>query len=275
MYNFILNNGVQIPAIGLGTFPMKGDELVSAVNSAADIGYRAFDTASAYKNTEELGKALKQKFRNREDYFVTTKLSNSQQRKLDVREALTTSLKYLNLEYVDLYLMHWPNPDTYLECYNQMEKVYKEGLVRAIGVCNFHEHHLERLMKNSEIVPSINQFELHPMLTQKPLVKYCKAHGIQVTAYTPFARMSSELINNEQLVKIANKYKKDTTQIILRWNYQNQIISIPKSSNYERQKSNFFIYDFEISDTDIKLIDDINRNFRVRHDPDNCNFECL
>lgn len=275
MNSFELNNGVKIPAIGLGTFPMRNDELRNAVKSAASVGYNSFDTASAYRNAEDLCVSLKENFTNREDFFITTKLSNTHQRTLDVRTALTTSLKLLGLDYVDLYLMHWPNSETYLECYSQMESLYKEGLTRAIGVCNFHEHHLNILLSNSSIVPGVNQIELHPLLSQEPLVEYCTAKGIIISSYSPFARMHEDLINNDTLIKLALKYNKKVTQIIMRWNFQKGYIAIPKSSNIQRQRENIDIFNFELCQEDMILIDSINRNFRVRHNPDNCDFNKL
>lgn len=270
-----LNNGIKLPCIGLGTYSMNNQDIVTSIDSAVKCGYRAFDTASAYKNAEGLGMAMKRNFAKREDFFISTKLSNKHQRKGNVREALKTSLSFLQLEYVDLYLMHWPNPDTYVDCYQQMEELYKEGLVRAIGVCNFHQHHLENLLKYTTVIPVINQIELHPLLTQEQLVRYCKKNRIDIMSYSPFARMNEKLIQNTIINKIAQKYNKEVTQIIIRWNYQKKYFTIPKSENAMRQKKNIDIFNFTLDNEDIDLIDSINENFRVRHNPDCCDFNHL
>jgi diketogulonate reductase-like aldo/keto reductase len=171
--------------------------------------------------------------------------------------------------------MHWPNPETFLESWKQMEELYREGLCRAIGVCNFHEHHMEELISIAEILPVVNQIELHPLLSQKPLVNYCTSKRILIEAYSPLARMHKKLINNPIMVSLSEKYNKSVVQIILRWNFQNGIIVIPKTSNKERLKHNIDIFDFNISTEDMKTIDGINKNFRVRYDPDNCDFNRL
>lgn len=275
MNDVLLNNGVKVPWIGLGTFPMKGDECKNAVISAAKAGYRLFDSAAAYRNAEVLGKTLNEVFEKREDFMLMTKLSNVQQETLNVRKALTDSLRYLGMEYVDLYLLHWPNPGTYVECYQQMEELQKEGLIRSIGVCNFHEHHMEELLKYAQIIPSVNQIELHPLLSQKNLVDFCRQKSIEIVSYSPFARMHEKLIEHEVLIELGKKYGVKVTQIILRWNYQHGYIVIPKSKNFERQMENISIQDFELDVDDMKKIDECNEDFRVRHNPDTCNFKKL
>lgn len=275
MKYFKLNNGVLMPAIGLGTFPMNNSLLVDTIHNAIEVGFNSFDTADAYKNEEYLGRGLENCLKERKDIFMTTKLSNRQQRAGDVASALNQSLKYLKLEYIDLYLMHWPNPQTFLDSWKQMEKLYKDGYCRAIGVCNFHQHHLKDLLSVAEIIPAINQIEIHPFLSQKPLIEFCKSLNIQVEAYAPLARMDLNLINNSTLVALAKKYNKTVVQIILRWNYQCGVITIPKTQNKERLKENISIFDFEISDNDINLINQLNCDYRVRHNPDNCDFSKL
>ena len=275
MQNVILNNGKEIPWIGLGTFPMKGDECEAAVRAAAKNEYRLFDSAAAYRNAESLGKALRESFSNREEYVIMTKLSNRQQRTRDVRKALTDSLRYLGMDYVDLYLLHWPNPGTYIECYQQMEELMKEGLIGSIGVCNFHEHHLKELLKYASVKPVVNQVELHPLLSQEHLVSFCQSQDIRMVSYTPFARMHPDLIENESLVKIAEKYGVKVTQVIVRWNYQHGYVVIPKSSNEIRQRENISVDTFILNDEDMKVIDECNKDFRVRHNPDTCDFEHL
>ncbi|MEI6856499.1 aldo/keto reductase [Psychrilyobacter sp.] len=269
------NNEMEMPLIGIGTWPMKGLTLLKAITYAFKSGYKKIDTASAYSNEKWIGLALKLNFKRRKDVFITTKLSNTSQRDGDIRKAFNVSLKRLGVKYVDLYLMHWPNPDTFIKSWKEMEKLYEEGLVKAIGVCNFQEHHLEELLKVAKIIPVINQVERHPLLSQKKLIEYCKNKKIIVEAYSPFARMDKKLIENETLVEISKKYNKEVTQIILRWNYQNDIPTVPKSSNKERIKQNIDILDFELKDCEMDKINLLNENYRVRHNPDNCDFTKL
>ncbi|MGA1871250.1 MAG: aldo/keto reductase [bacterium] len=250
-------------------------KLVSVVWKATRMQYCRFDTAAAYGNEEWLGRALKLCGKRRRNLFVTTKLSNSNQRSGDVRLHFKNSLSRLGLKYLDLYLMHWPNPDTYLNSWKQMELLYEEGLVRAIGVCNFHQHHLEKLFKIANVVPAINQIELHPMLSQKNLADFCERNTIKVEAYSPLARMHDKLIKNKTLASIAQKHNKSVPQVILRWNYQNGHLSVPKSSNLLRLKENISIFNFTLSNNEMFSIDQLNCNFRVRYDPDNCDFNKL
>lgn len=275
MNNIILNNGVEMPWIGLGTYPMRGEECEYAVKSAAKNGYVLFDSSASYRNAEALGKSLKESFANREEYMLMTKLSNAQQRTKDVRKALTDSLRFLGMDYVDLYLLHWPNPGTYVECYQQMEELLQEGLIRAIGVSNFHEHHLEELFKYTSVVPAVNQVELHPLLDQHELVDFCRRKGIRMVSYSPFARMNERLIFHPVLVKIAQKYGVQVTQIIVRWNYQHGYVVIPKSANAVRQLENISVAGFSLTEEEMKKIDDCNADFRVRHNPDTCDFTKL
>jgi len=270
-----LNNGIEMPMIGLGTFPMNGLKLAIIVRKAVKMGYNSFDTSPAYGNEKWLGRGIRLCGKSRAALFITTKLSNSGQRSGDIRSALQNSMSRLGIKYLDLYLMHWPNPETYLKSWKQMETLYKEGLVRAIGVCNFHEHHLESLLEIADVAPVINQVELHPLLSQANLVEFCKNSGTQITAYSPLARMNDKLIRNKVLIGIAKKYEKTVPQIVLRWDYQHQIISIPKSSNAVRLKQNISIFDFNLLEEEMDLINQLNIDFRVRYNPDNCDFSKL
>ena len=269
------NNGVEMPLIGLGTFPMNGLKLALIIRKAVKMGYRSFDTASAYGNEKWLGRGIRFFGKRRSDLFITTKLSNSSQRTGDVKAAFQNSMSRLGIKYLDLYLMHWPNPETYLKSWKQMEALYKDGLVRAIGVCNFHEHHLKSLLEIADVVPVINQVELHPLLSQANLVEFCEKCRIKTSAYSPLARMNDKLIKNKVLNEIAEKHQKTVPQIILRWDYQNKIVSIPKSSNPVRLKQNISIFDFNLSEDEMDMINQLNINFRVRHNPDNCDFSKL
>ena len=270
---FQLNNRNKIPILGLGTFANKGNILTRTIKDAIAIGYRLFDTSPAYENEKYIGNGVWKKFLRIDDverkkYFLTTKLFLNDCEKGTEYKGLKKSLKLLGTDYVDNYLLHWALPDKYVKNYKEMEKFYKDGLVKNIGVCNMEIHHLEKLMDKCEIIPAINQIEVTPMLTQKPLIEFCNLHNILVMSYTPFARMNEKLINNQILIELAKKYNKKLTQIILRWNIQQGRCVIPKTSSAERLKENFDIFDFEISSEDLRLIDSINENYRVRFHPD-------
>ena len=268
---FTLNNGREIPKLGLGTFASNGDELEKAIKTALKVGYRLFDTSLAYKNETSVGQGLWgnfwTKWIDRKKVYVTSKLFLNHC--LDNKEysGLKKTLKNLNTTYLDNYLLHWALDETYIKNYKEMEKFYKDGLVKNIGVCNMDIPRLEKLLNECDVIPAINQVEITPVFTQKPLIEFCKKHNILVMAYTPFARMHEKLFNNEILLKIAEKYNKKPTQIILKWNIQQGRSVIPKSANPQRIKDNFNIFDFNIESEDLKIIDSINENFRVRFDP--------
>ena len=270
-----LNNGVEMPVIGLGTFPMNKMPLIKTIRTAVDMGYTAFDTSSAYLNEKSVGWGIKFANKKREELFITTKISNTQQYNSNAREALKDSLKKLKLKYVDLYLIHWPVPEKYLQTWKELEALYREGLVRAIGVCNCHQHHLDKLLEVADVIPTVNQVELHPLLAQNELVAFCEKNQIQVEAYSPVARMDKKLVKNPVLLDIAKRHGKTVVQVILRWNYQRQIIPIPKSSNPERLKENISIFDFVLDENEMAQINALNENYRVRYDPDNCDFRKL
>lgn len=276
MENYTLSNGKEIPVLGFGTFPMKKMELVKAVWDGVDVGYRLFDTATAYRNELELGIAMKRYFgRKKSELFVSTKISNRQQELKNVRDSLNRSLKKLGRKYVDMYMVHWPYPGYYLDTWKQMEELYDEGLIKVLGVCNFHQHHLEELFEHCRIRPMVNQLELHPLLSQKELRDFCAKNDILVEAYSPTARMDPKLVKHPVLQSIAKEKDKNVVQVILRWNYQNHVLPIIKSSNKGRMESNFNIFDFELTPAEMANIEDINENYRVRHDPDNCDFSKL
>jgi diketogulonate reductase-like aldo/keto reductase len=268
-----LNNNLDIPVIGIGTYPLNRIALLKTVINAYSFGCRSFDTSSSYGNEKWLGLALKiLKLFRAKNIFITTKLSNSSQRNGDVRKALNDSIKKLGVKQIDLYLMHWPNPETYLDSWKQMEALYKEGLVKAIGVCNFHEHHFEKLLEIAEVIPVINQIELHPLLSQKPLREYCERKSIQIQGYSPVARMDPKLIKHPILLELSKKHKKSVPQIILKWDMQNGVITIPKSGNKQRIKENLDIFDFELTKADMIQIDSINEDYRVRYNPDSVDY---
>lgn len=271
----ILNNRVEMPLIGMGTYPLNKLRLALLIAKALKKGYRSIDTASAYGNERWVGIGQKLSGKKRSEVFISTKLSNGAQRRGDVRGALMSSLRKLGTDYVDLYLMHWPNPGTYLDSWKQMEDLYKEGFARAIGVCNFHQHHLEELFSVVEVMPAVNQIELHPLLSQYPLRLFCEQHKIQVQAYSPLARMNAKLINNPVLIELAQKYNKSVPQVIINWLYYKRVVSVPKSGNLGRLVENLKSVEFALTESDIGKIDALNEDFRVRFDPDNCDFSKL
>lgn len=174
----------------------------------------------------------------------------------------------MNIEYLDLYLMHWPYPDKFKNTWREMEKIYDEGLVRAIGVCNFCEHHFKALFQSANIIPAINQIELHPLFSQSKTVNFCKQNKIQIMSYSPLARMDKNLIENSNLIKLSKKYNKTVVQIILRWNIELDYSTITKTSTFKRIHENIDIFDFTLSDQEINLINNLNRDYRIRFDPD-------
>jgi len=263
-----LNNGIEIPSLGFGVFKVKeGDEVFRSVLEALEAGYRLIDTAAIYGNEEGVGRAIKASGLKREEIFLTTKLWNTDQGYDKAFEAFETSLKKLDTDYVDLYLIHWPGKDKFVESYKALEKLYKDNKVRAIGVCNFHIHHLEELMAETEIVPAMNQIELHPLMNQRDILDFCKEKGIQVEAWGPLMQGKGDL-EAQVFVDLGKKHKKSPAQVILRWHHQNGVLAIPKSVTPSRIRENIDIFDFELSDEDMKKIDAHNENRRLSADPD-------
>ncbi|GGE29086.1 glyoxal reductase [Pullulanibacillus camelliae] len=263
----VLNNGVEMPIFGLGVYKVEeGPEVKNAVRAALEAGYRSIDTASFYANEEGVGEAIKEAGVPREELFITTKVWNNQQGYESTLKAFEESRQKLGLEYVDLYLVHWPIKGKYKETWRALETLYKEGKVRAIGVSNFKEHHLDDLLADSEVVPAVNQIELHPRLTQESVRAYCKEKGIKVEAWSPLMR--GRLMEEPTLVELARKYNKTPAQIILRWDVQNDIITIPKSVKKDRIIENSAIFDFELTNEEMQRIDRLNQNERTGMDPD-------
>ncbi|MGN7166747.1 aldo/keto reductase [Paenibacillus cellulositrophicus] len=270
-----LNNGIEMPWLGLGVFKVEeGSELVEAVKAAVKHGYRSIDTAAVYANETSVGQGIREALADnglkREDLFVTSKVWNADLGYESTIAAYETSLKKLGLDYLDLYLIHWPVAGKYKEAWRAMERLYKDGRVKSIGVSNFQVHHLEDLMKDAEIVPVINQVEFHPMLTQKELRDFTKQHNIQLEAWSPL--MQGELLNHPLLKEIAEKYGKSIAQVILRWDLQHGVVTIPKSTKEHRIVENASLFDFELSQEDMDRIDGLNENRRVGPDPDNFDF---
>ncbi|MEC1613057.1 aldo/keto reductase [Bacillus mojavensis] len=270
-----LYNGVKMPWFGLGVFQVEeGSELVNAVKTAIVQGYRSIDTAAIYGNEAGVGEGLRQGMEeagiSREDLFVTSKVWNADLGYEETLAAFETSLSKLGLNYLDLYLIHWPVEGKYKEAWRALETLYKDGRVKAIGVSNFQIHHLEDLLKDAEMKPMINQVEFHPRLTQKELMAYCKKQGIQMEAWSPL--MQGQLLDHPELTDIAKSYNKSVAQIILRWDLQHGVITIPKSTKKHRIKANANIFDFELTQEDMNRIDALNENLRVGPDPDNFDF---
>ncbi|MEY8522270.1 aldo/keto reductase [Lachnospiraceae bacterium 38-10] len=257
MNSIVLNNGVRIPELGLGLFRAEEEkETINAIRYAYEAGYRLFDTASFYGNEEQVGKGLKELDAPREDYFVTTKIWMDDMESGDVRDAFERSLKKLQLDYIDLYLIHWPIREFYEETWRVMEKLCAEGQVRAIGVCNCPIRSLENLCRNFEIKPVLNQIECHPQYFEKEVIEYCKKEEIALEAFCPLGR--GKYLNDPILQKIAEKYGKKESQVMLRWNLQQGIIPLPKSVKRERIISNADLFDFSLTEEEMREISSLN-----------------
>lgn len=262
----ILNNDLKMPILGLGTYKVKDyRDLDLSVKTALEIGYRHIDTASFYENEEALGKIIKESSVNRDDLFIATKLWNTDHGYEKTINAFNSSLKKLKTDYVDLYLIHWPNPN-HKETWRAMEKLYRDGYIKAIGVSNYKVHHIKELTNNFEITPAVNQIEFHPELVQSELMDFCKNEKIQVEAWSPLMR--GKIFGIELFKELSKKYNKSISQIVLRWDIQMGTSTIPKSIKPERIKENSEIFDFVISDEDMKKISSLNINKRISHDPD-------
>ena len=266
----ILSNGVKIPNIGFGTYKLGNrEETIKAVKYAIETGYRHIDTASFYDNEEAVGIGIKESKINKEEIFLTTKLWNDSHGYDKTIKSFNESINRLGVEYVDLYLVHWPNKLN-LETWKAFEDLYEQGKVKAIGVCNFKEGHIEELSKSAKIMPMVNQIEIHPYRSQKNMISYCKEKNIKVVAWSPIMR--GKIFFDEKMLYLSEKYNKSIPQIALRWHLQNGVIPIPKSSNIERIKENLNIFDFEISKEDMKLIDRLNKNENVSIVPENTTY---
>jgi diketogulonate reductase-like aldo/keto reductase len=254
-----------MPQIGLGVWQVDdGKEVVSAVSAALHAGYRLIDTASLYGNEVGVGEAIKSSGIARDQLFITTKLWNSDQGADKVRSAFEKSLEKLQLDYVDLYLIHWPMPakELYIETWKELEKLYAEGKIRAIGVSNFLPAHLDKLLEHTTIIPAVNQIELHPYLPQYELQKYCKAHGIQVQSWSPIGGTGGTLLTNRVLGELSKRHNKSPAQIVLRWHIQNGLVVIPKSVTPSRIEENIDIFDFELTPEDMMTIGSLENGMR-------------
>ncbi|MCC3865638.1 aldo/keto reductase [Terrisporobacter petrolearius] len=258
-----LSNGVEIPIIGFGTYKLQNenDEACNIIKEAINLGYTSIDTASFYNNEEGVGKGIREAGIPREELFLTTKVWIDDDGYENTINAFNKSLDKLGLEYIDLYLVHWPT-ENIKETWKAMEYLYKEKKVRAIGVCNFTVKQLEEIIGFSEINPMVNQVEIHPKRSEKELLKVCKRHNIVVQAWSPIMR--GQLSSNTIIKQLSQKYNKSEAQIILRWHLQNNVIAIPKTSKINRIKENIDIFDFNIEKEDMDKIDSINKNERMK-----------
>ncbi|MGB3149889.1 MAG: aldo/keto reductase [Maribacter sp.] len=269
--SFTLHNGIQMPYLGLGTYQADNDqEVIDSVRDALEIGYRHIDTASVYKNEEGVGQGIKESPVAREDIFVVTKVWNSDQGYESTLKSFEESLKRLQLDYLDLFLIHWPVRGKYKETWRALEYLYEQVKVKAIGVSNFLQHHLEDLMEDCKIVPMVNQMEFHPYVVQQDLVNFCNKNSIQYEAWSPF--MQGKVFELDICKELAEKYDKSVAQIILRWNLQKGVVTIPKSVHKERIQANADIFDFELSKEDVTYLDSLDRDERIGPHPDHFDF---
>lgn len=255
----LLSNGVKIPSIGFGTYKSGDDEeTAKIIKNALNLGYKMIDTASFYNNEVGIGNGIKESDIDRKDIFIVTKLWNDDHGYDKTIEAFNKSLNNLQVDYIDLYLIHWPNKLN-AETWRAFEHLYETGKVKAIGVCNFKVEHLEELKKTAKIMPMVNQVEIHPFSTKNNIINYCKDNNIKVVAWSPISR--GRVLSNDLMIDLSQKYKKSIVQIVLRWHMQKGVIPIPKSSNENRIKENIDIFDFEISSEDMKAIDSLDEGY--------------
>lgn len=274
-----LNNGVEIPVVGFGTWQTPNGQVAKdAVLAALNAGYRHIDTAAAYGNETSVGEAIKASGVKRDELFVTTKLWNSDHGYENAKRAIDKSLENLDLDYLDLYLIHWPNPaamrenwaELNAESWRAMEEAVKAGKIRSIGISNFRKHHIDELLKTAEIKPAVNQNYLNPSDMQADLVKYNDELGILNEAYSPLG--TGGLLGNETVKEVAANYGKSTAQVLLRWSLQHKFLPLPKSVHADYIKANAEIFDFELSADDMKKLDGLHGVAAVAANPDEVNF---
>ena len=265
-----LNNRQKIPQLGFGVFQVKPRDTAAAVSTALQAGYRHIDTAEMYGNENEVGEAIRRSGLDRDDLFVTSKLSNDAHRPGDARRAFDESLKALGFDYLDLFLIHWPLPTRYggdyVSTWKALEECYRDGRARSIGVSNFQARHLQRLLGESEIIPAVNQIEVNPYLTQDELRGFCAEHQIAVEGWSPLAQ--GQVLDDPTITVIARSVTATPAQVVLRWHLQRGDIVFPKSVTPDRIRENIDIFDFELSAAEVEAISALNRNERTGPDPD-------
>ena len=257
---FLLNDGLKVPGIGFGTYCLNGIKGANSIKEAIDLGYRLIDTAFNYENEGAVGEAVKNSSVSREKLIITSKLPGRHHSYKEAINTIQESLFRGGLDYYDLYLIHWPNPriNLYVEAWQAMVELKKQGLIRSIGVCNFMPEHLETLIKETGVTPSINQIELHPYFNQEEQRAFDKEHGIVTEAWSPLGRGSS-MLKDEKIARIAETHEKSISQIILRWHIQLGVIPLPKASSPKHQLDNLEIFDFKLSEDEMKIISGLSR----------------
>jgi len=268
-----LNNGVEIPQLGFGVFQIPPDETAEATRTALEIGYRHIDTAEMYGNEAGVGEAVRQSGIPREEVFVTSKLNNGFHARDEALRAFDGTLEALGFDYVDLFLIHWPLPGIdvdYIETWKAMEEIYRSGRAKSIGVSNFKEHHLRRLFSDTEITPAVNQIEIHPYLAQDALRAFDAEHEIATEAWSPIAQ--GKVLDDPTILRVAERHGKTASQVTLRWHVQRGDIVFPKSVTRSRVEENFAIFDFQLSEDDMREITALDRGERTGPDPDTFNY---
>lgn len=263
-----LQDGNIMPQLGLGVWKASNEDVVNAIHKALEVGYRSIDTAAAYKNEEGVGTAIKQASLPRKDLFITTKLWNEDQQR--PRQALEASLEKLQLDYVDLWLMHWPVPGKghYLDAWQGMIELQKQGLVKSIGVCNFQIEHLKKLIDETGVTPVINQIELHPLMQQRQLHAWNATHKIQTESWSPLAQGGEGVFDNKIIRHLADKYQKTPAQIVIRWHLDSGLVVIPKSVTPSRIAENFDVWNFRLEKDELGEIAKMDQGKRLGPDPD-------
>lgn len=270
-----LSNGIEMPPIVEATNWMDYSQLKEIVSEGLKAGIRAFDTARDYGNESIVGKVIQECLNEqglkREDVFITTKIGNSQQRQGNIEEQIDMSLKNLRTDYVDLWLMHWPYPDYYVDTWHKMEKVYKSGKVRAIGMANYRIRHFEHLFKAGvDVMPHCVQFELHPMRTADDIVAYCRERNIAIQAYSPLCRMHKKIVESSDIQDIANRHHKTVAQVVLRWHVQNEYVPVFKTTKPSRLKENIDVFDFELSGGEMRRIASLDEDYKYHLESASC-----
>ncbi len=266
-----LANNIKIPAIGFGTWEIEPDTATESVVQALKAGYRLVDTAKVYGNEKQVGEGIRASGLNREDIFVTTKLWNEDQGYDSTRHAFDTSLQQLGIDYLDLYLIHWPATSRRTLSWRAMVDMYKEGRIRSIGVSNYTIRHIEELKKESDVLPMVNQVEFHPFLydQQKELLNYCYDHKIIVEAYSPLSRGVN--MKHDVVMALAKKYQVSAAQVLLRWCIQHGTVPLPRSTSPDHIKENLDVFSFELGAEDMNLLNNISDGSRVTWDPEEMN----
>ncbi|HOE52530.1 MAG TPA: aldo/keto reductase [Methanomassiliicoccales archaeon] len=261
-----LNNGVEVPALGLGTYKLVGEAAYAPVRAALGCGYRHIDTASFYENEEAVGRAVRESGVPREEVFITSKVWNTEQGYDRTLQACERSLARLGTDHLDLYLVHWPVPGKRLETYRALERLYEEGRVRAIGVSNFTVRHLEELYGACQVMPAVNQVEMSPFLYQKELLEHCRGRNVLVTAFSPLAR--GRVLGDPVLAEVAARHRRSPAQVMIRWCLQKGMAVIPRSADPAHIKENADVFDFSLDEEDMARLDLLHTGLRTTTDPD-------